>query len=168
MQAEHIYHAAHQEVVGVRAILEAQAACFHQSFLLSTEEMEELNVHAELHASGAAIELASPEMDVVFSLGTVFDREHGRNAWDLLAFHDGDSHGGDSIAQWVATMRVGPTQSERSRRLRGARLVATIGDYLERRQVVGARNVIATRRTENSIACLPELAAQRSYHSLIQ
>ena len=156
-----IYQAAHQEVIHMQLLLEELAELFSQTFSLSSNEAAALHVRAELHRSGQSIELFVADADVVFSLGIVFDRQSNDHVWELVAFH-GTAH----MPHWVSTMRVGPTVSDYARRVRGARLVATIGNYLESDN--GSHNgshgdAIGFMRVENNHAWQPQIAA---FHEL--
>jgi hypothetical protein len=166
MQAsqDHVYQAAHQEVERLQATLEEQAELFNSAFALSANEIEHLHAHAELHVTGASIEFFVPEMDIVFSMGTLFDRPNDSDAWELVAYH-----GQSSVAQWVCTMRVGPTDRENTRRVRGARLVTVIGDYLDRQQIdTPQTDAYSTGlhviRMKSNITWLPQVAAHSALH----
>ena len=168
---DNIFQAAHVEVELAAALLHQQARRFNQTFALSVEEIDQLHAHVDLHASGGAIELFVPYADIVFSLHTACAASCGSDLWELVAFH-----GADASASRICTMRVAPSASEYTRRLRGARLVTVIGDYLD--QVLHSaekemRGRVADRlRLESKAALAPAPAPIRmpsvAAHNVLQ
>jgi hypothetical protein len=157
--AASIYQLAHQYVAQLHAMLDDIAQMFNATFAVSNEEVEALDIHPELHAAGPAIELSLSGQDITFSFSTVSERESKDRVWELLAYH-----GQQTLPERVCIMRVGPTSSERARRLRGARLVAAIGDYLERHHPRQSNEeaiagVLAQLRMDTSVTWLPQIAA---------
>jgi hypothetical protein len=165
--AAQIYQLAHSQVARTRAMLEDVADRFNAMFALTADEVDTLKVQPELHASGAAVELTFPGAEVTFSLVPLVQRGTTRIGWELVAYHEDHP-----VPEPVCTMLLPPTKEDRVRRMRGARLVAAIGDYLESQQaeretqetMVG---VITQMRSETTHAAwLPQIAAtHRVYHA---
>ena len=166
-----IYQLAHSQAAYLRAMLEDVAERFNATFVLTGEEVDTLEVHPELHAPGAAIELTLPTQDpgqeITFSFVPLPQRGTARTGWELVAYHADRTE-----PEQVCTMLLPATTEDRVRRLRGARLVAAIGDYLEGRQaqhdiqetMVG---VISQMRSEVAqVAWFPQIAASHHvYHA---
>jgi hypothetical protein len=169
--AAQIYQLAHSQVARMRAMLEDVADRFNATFALTVDEVDALTVHPELHATGAAVELTFPaqglSQEITFSLVPLVQRGTTRIGWELVAYH-----GDRTVPEPVCTMLLPPTREDRVRRMRGARLVAAIGAYLESQQaeretqetMVG---VITQLRSESTHAAwVPQIAAShRVYHA---
>jgi hypothetical protein len=166
-----IYQLAHSQVDRMRAMLEDIADRFNATFALTVEEVDTLKVHPELHAPGAAIELTFPDQEpgqeITFSLVSRLQRETASVGWELVAYH-----GDTTVSERVCTMVLRATTKDHVRRLRGARLVAAIGDYLESQQadretretMVGVLTQLRSETTQT--AWLPQIAAShRVYHA---
>jgi hypothetical protein len=169
--AAQIYQLAHSQVARMRAMLGDIADRFNATFALTVEEVDKLKVHPELHAPGAAIELTLPDQDpgqeITFSLVSRVQRETASVGWELVAYH-----GDTTVSERVCTMVLRATTKDHVRRLRGARLVAAIGDYLESQQadretretMVGVLTQLRSETTQT--AWLPQIAAShRVYHA---
>jgi hypothetical protein len=165
--ATQIYQLAHSQAAHVRAMLEEVADRFNATFALSAEEVDTLQVHPELHAAGAAIEFTFPDQEIVFSLAPLVQPGSASAGWELVAYHC------DQMApERVCTLRLRATKDGAVRRLRGARLVIAIGDYLERQltqretqeTMVGMLTQLRSETTP--AAWLPQIAAShRVYHA---
>ncbi|MCU1312644.1 MAG: hypothetical protein JWM54_401 [Acidobacteriaceae bacterium] len=165
--AAQMYQLAHSQAARMRAMLEDVADRFNATFALTGEEVATLEVHPELHASGAAIELSLADQGIVFSLAPLLQPGTASVGWELVAYH------GDQMApERVCMLRLRATKDGQVRRLRGARLVIAIGDYLEsqltqrdtQETMVG---VLTHLRNETTPAAwLPQIAAShRVYHA---
>jgi hypothetical protein len=124
-----IFRAVQQELAQTQSLLQQQAERFNQTFQLSAEEQDALRVCVEIHGSGGAVELFAADQDVVFSLRSGFDPETGGDRWELIAYH-----GVETLPNFVASFSYRPSSSEYARRVRGARLIAAVGQYLAEMQ----------------------------------
>lgn len=166
-----IYQLAHSEAAHLRAMLEDVAERFNATFALTADEVDALEVRPELHAAGAAIELTFPGQDsgeqITFSLLPLEQRGTSRTSWELAAYH-----GDRTTPEQVSTLMLPPTREDRVRRMRGARLIAAIGDYLEEQRAERETEesmvaVMTQLRSETTHAAwLPQIAASyRVYHA---
>ena len=169
--AVQVYQLAHSQAAQLRGMLEDVAERFNAMFVLTGEEVDMLEVHPELHAPGAAVEFTlptqDPDQEITFSFVPLAQRGTARTCWELVAYHADRAE-----PEQVCTMLLPATTEDRVRRLRGARLVAAIGDYLEGRQAERETqetmvDVISQMRSETiQAAWLPRIAASHHvYHA---